>query len=195
MNEERSRSLKAIGKVVLKIFLVCLVITAVVYAALAVMAQKKEKTALAEWKKAGYSLDNKYNSLKAAKENDSAKELRDLAVKIGITTSENPVSTKADFKSAYDYMTDQLQKEKRDLTRPSKEIEDTIVAARPGIDELCSLLDKGTAEIILAKQRNGPTGDVKLTWRQEFTRFEDRSEESYDEFESFAGDEPSRAEF
>ncbi|HEV7226582.1 MAG TPA: DnaB-like helicase C-terminal domain-containing protein, partial [Pirellulales bacterium] len=33
----------------------------------------------------------------------------------------------------------------------------------------------GDADIILSKQRNGPTGDIKLTWLQDFTRFEDRS--------------------
>ncbi|EKD28673.1 MAG: hypothetical protein ACD_79C00249G0010 [uncultured bacterium] len=32
--------------------------------------------------------------------------------------------------------------------------------------------DPGTADLILAKQRNGPTGDIKLQWNSEFTRFE-----------------------
>jgi replicative DNA helicase len=38
----------------------------------------------------------------------------------------------------------------------------------------------GEADIIVAKQRNGPTGDVKLTWLSDFTRFESRARESYD---------------
>jgi len=33
----------------------------------------------------------------------------------------------------------------------------------------------GTAEVIVAKHRSGPTGIVKLTWRKEFMRFEDFS--------------------
>ncbi len=45
----------------------------------------------------------------------------------------------------------------------------------------------GQAEIILAKQRNGPTGDVKLTWLHEFTRFENLANKPYDEFENFNG--------
>ena len=31
---------------------------------------------------------------------------------------------------------------------------------------------KGSAEIIIAKQRNGPIGKVRLTFLGEFTRFE-----------------------
>jgi replicative DNA helicase len=40
--------------------------------------------------------------------------------------------------------------------------------------------NKGTAEIILAKQRNGPTGTVHLTFRREITRFDDPAFDPYD---------------
>ena len=43
----------------------------------------------------------------------------------------------------------------------------------------------GQAEIIIAKQRNGPIGDVKLAWRHDFTRFEDMAHKPYDEFEQY----------
>lgn len=36
---------------------------------------------------------------------------------------------------------------------------------------------KGQAELIIAKQRNGPVGEVPLTFLKEFTRFEDRAED------------------
>jgi replicative DNA helicase len=39
--------------------------------------------------------------------------------------------------------------------------------------------ERGTAEIIIGKQRNGPTGSVKLTFLKEFTMFENMS--TYDE--------------
>ena len=35
----------------------------------------------------------------------------------------------------------------------------------------------GKATLIIAKQRNGPTGDVPLTFLEDFTRFEDRAED------------------
>ncbi len=40
---------------------------------------------------------------------------------------------------------------------------------------------KGIADIIIAKQRNGPTGEVHLTFLGEFTRFENLIAESYGE--------------
>jgi replicative DNA helicase len=44
---------------------------------------------------------------------------------------------------------------------------------------------KGQADLMVRKQRNGPTGDVKLTWLHEFTRFENSQHVLYDEFAGF----------
>jgi replicative DNA helicase len=46
---------------------------------------------------------------------------------------------------------------------------------------------RGQAEIIVAKQRNGPTDDVKLLWQQDYTRFVNLEHRPYDEFEQFSG--------
>jgi replicative DNA helicase len=43
--------------------------------------------------------------------------------------------------------------------------------------------DIGTAEIIIGKQRNGPTGTARLTFIKEFTMFENMT--SFDEQEGF----------
>jgi replicative DNA helicase len=40
---------------------------------------------------------------------------------------------------------------------------------------------KGIADIIIAKQRNGPTGDLQLTFLGEYTKFENFAPESYGE--------------
>jgi replicative DNA helicase len=44
---------------------------------------------------------------------------------------------------------------------------------------------KGKAQLIIAKQRNGPIGDVKLTFLNEFTRFVDRADEAAEPEEAF----------
>ena len=38
--------------------------------------------------------------------------------------------------------------------------------------------NKGIAELLLAKQRNGPTGTVKLAFLERYTRFEDLAPET-----------------
>ena len=45
----------------------------------------------------------------------------------------------------------------------------------------------GQAEIIIAKQRNGPVGEIELTWEKEFTRFYDRAPERHSEFDNYGG--------
>ncbi len=40
----------------------------------------------------------------------------------------------------------------------------------------------GQADLIVAKQRNGPTGDIKLAWLDKYTRFENLSQKPYEEF-------------
>lgn len=47
--------------------------------------------------------------------------------------------------------------------------------------------DRGIAEIIISKQRNGPTGTVKVRFSPEFTRFDNLATEDYefDEYDDF----------
>ena len=42
---------------------------------------------------------------------------------------------------------------------------------------------KGTADVIIAKQRHGPTGTVKLAFQAEFTRFTDLADPSFSQYE------------
>ena len=50
--------------------------------------------------------------------------------------------------------------------------------------------ESGEAEIIIAKQRNGPVGDVKLTWKKEYTRFCDRALPHQEDFNQYNQGEP-----
>ncbi len=45
---------------------------------------------------------------------------------------------------------------------------------------------KGEADLLIRKQRNGPVGDVKLTWIADLTRFTNAAPKQYDEFDGFA---------
>ncbi len=44
---------------------------------------------------------------------------------------------------------------------------------------------RGEADLLIRKQRNGPTGDVKLAWVHDFTRFRSYSQKPYEEFEAY----------
>jgi replicative DNA helicase len=43
----------------------------------------------------------------------------------------------------------------------------------------------GQAEIIIAKQRNGPTGEIEMLWQKDFTRFVDKAPERLQAFDDF----------
>lgn len=47
---------------------------------------------------------------------------------------------------------------------------------------------RGEADLIIRKQRSGPTGDIELTWLHDYTRFRNRSQKPYEEFEAYGGD-------
>ena len=46
----------------------------------------------------------------------------------------------------------------------------------------------GLADLFVEKQRNGPTGDIKLAWLDKFTRFENLSQQPHEEFGGYAQD-------
>ncbi len=50
--------------------------------------------------------------------------------------------------------------------------------------------EKGVAEIIIAKQRNGPTGVVKLQFQGEFTRFGNLADDGYNAYGDAQADDP-----
>ena len=45
---------------------------------------------------------------------------------------------------------------------------------------------EGQAEVIIAKQRNGPVGTVELRWEKEFTRFQNLAPERLQEFDDYS---------
>jgi replicative DNA helicase len=47
---------------------------------------------------------------------------------------------------------------------------------------------RGEADLLVRKQRNGPTGDVKLAWIHDFTRFRNFSHKTYEEFDQYGGE-------
>jgi len=49
-------------------------------------------------------------------------------------------------------------------------------------------LHRGKAQIIVAKQRNGPIGEIDLTWQRDYTRFDTLAEQRHEEFDSYNAD-------
>jgi hypothetical protein len=43
--------------------------------------------------------------------------------------------------------------------------------------------------VIVAKQRNGPTDNVKLAWHAKHTRFENLAQKPYEEFAGYAAED------
>ncbi|MEM1303533.1 MAG: DnaB-like helicase C-terminal domain-containing protein, partial [Planctomycetota bacterium] len=54
-------------------------------------------------------------------------------------------------------------------------------------DEMAREEVRGQADLLVRKQRNGPIGDVKLTWLHDFTRFENAAPQPYEDLAAYAG--------
>lgn len=50
---------------------------------------------------------------------------------------------------------------------------------------------RGEADLLIRKQRNGPVGDIKLTWLHDFTRFTNAAPQAYEDFADYGGGEQS----
>ena len=51
----------------------------------------------------------------------------------------------------------------------------------------------GLADIIIAKQRNGPTGEIEMLWQKDYTRFVDKAPErleAFDQYNATSSNEP-----
>ena len=46
--------------------------------------------------------------------------------------------------------------------------------------------ERGVAEVIVAKQRNGPTGTIKLKYTEAYTRFDNLADEDFNELDPYA---------
>jgi len=57
-------------------------------------------------------------------------------------------------------------------------------------DEIEEMGIAGQADLILAKQRNGPTGNIKLAWFHKFVRFENLAQQPYEELTPYEQSEP-----
>ncbi|HEV7282149.1 MAG TPA: replicative DNA helicase [Pirellulaceae bacterium] len=53
----------------------------------------------------------------------------------------------------------------------------------------------GQAQIVVAKQRNGPVGEVELIWKKDFTRFEDKAPERFADFDDYNASPVQYGEF
>lgn len=106
-----------------------------------------------------------------------AKSLKNLAKELDI-----PVVTMAQLNRAVEQRNDKRPQlaDLRESGSLEQDADIVLLIYRPEFYGLKTWKDnddfpiENGAELIIAKHRNGPTGSLKLTYRKEFTRFEDR---------------------
>ncbi len=125
-------------KVLLRAVEVLLILTLILYGFVFVYANKKEKESALAWKNAGFNLEERFEKIKFEEENESAKELSNIAKRLGFV--ENACSLQ--FKDVIDYGYNQIEKDKFEFIEVTPELKNGFEKVKNDLQKVKEILKK-----------------------------------------------------
>ncbi len=135
MSEKKSGK---IVKVVTKVIVVILIVLLFLYGLLFLYANKKEKEAILVWQNEGFNLEERFEKIKFEEQNESAKDLLNIAKKLGF--AENACSLQ--FKDVIDYGYNQIEKDKFEFIEVTPELKNGFEKVKNDLQKVKEILKK-----------------------------------------------------